>query len=153
MTTRPTIREAGRTDAPAIARLAIRECVRHVRADCSPAGFRLLLATLVARATQARLDDAAYRYWIAADGDELVGLCALRDTTHLYHLFVASERHGEGTGSRLWNTARTVTGSAEYTVNASTFAVPVYRRLGFKAAGGALTANGVRSWPMRLRCG
>lgn len=148
------IRRAVLRDAPAIARLTLREACRHVRADCSAEGFRRLLAELVARRVDARLR-GGFRYWVACDGSQILGVCALREETHLYHLFVASALHGSGIGRHLWETAREdvlfrLPHVAAFTVNASTFARPFYQRLGFRAAGEANTWNGIRSWPMSL---
>ncbi|HEX7031136.1 MAG TPA: GNAT family N-acetyltransferase [Gammaproteobacteria bacterium] len=150
------VREAALADAPVIARLSIRESARHIRADCSAAGFRELLATLAARAVETRLRDGDFRYWVAEDEAGVCGICALRETAHLYHLFVASDRHGRGIGRRLWETARDDSLARRpsletFTVNASTFAVPVYARLGFRRDGGEWIRNGIRSWPMSLR--
>lgn len=149
------IREGHAADASTIARLSIRESGRHIRADCSVDGFRRLLAELVTRRVEERMRDGSFRYWVAETGDGIAGMCALRDVTHLYHLFVASEWHGRGIGRRLWEAARDdsfvrMPSLAAFTVNASTFARPVYRRLGFRASGDAWLKNGIRSWPMSL---
>lgn len=156
MTMTLRIREGVAGDAPVIARLSIRECRRHIRPDCSEAGFRLLLAGLVARAVEARMDDSNFHYWVATGDDAVCGVCVLRETTHLYHLFVESEWQGRGIARRLWEAARddVLTRSPlprTFTVNASTFARPVYAKLGFRMSGEALSRNGIRSWPMSLQ--
>lgn len=141
-------------DAPAIARLTIREVCRHVRADCSEQGFLRLLGELAARRVEERLQ-GEFRYWVARDAGGIAGVCALRAESHLYHLFVASRWQGLGIGRCLWETARDDVLSrlphvASFTVYASTFARPFYLRQGFRPDGAANVQNGIRSWPMSL---
>lgn len=149
------LRPARMTDAPGIARLAIRETHR-LREDCDTGGYRHLLGTLVARAVEERLRSGRFRYWVGLQDGETCGICAMRGPAHLHHLFVAGARHGRGIGRRLWETARDDSllhspGLRAFTVNASSFAVPVYERFGFNRDGGALVKNGIRSWPMTLQ--
>lgn len=151
------IRQGSLSDASAIARLSIRESRRHIRADCSEAGFRELLASLVSQAVEARLRGGIFRYWVAEESRQIHGVCALREATHLYHLFVATEQHGQGIARQLWETARGHSLASSppssldaFTVNASTFALPFYARLGFQRNGDASIKNGIRSWPMIL---
>lgn len=145
------VRQAWREDARHIARLSLRACNRHIRRDCSADGFRRLLSTMVTRAVEQRLDDGNYGYRVAVCGENVVGVCAMRGVTHLYHLFVADEWQGRGVGRRLWEAVLHDDGNRTrvFTVNASTHARGFYARLGFVAAGRAIQREGIRSWPMQ----
>jgi len=66
---------------------------------------------------------------VALDGDQLAGFIAIRDNSHLFHLFVGTAWQRQGLARRLWHMARG--GDGNFTVNASNYAVPAYERLGF----------------------
>lgn len=95
-----------------------------------------------------------YSYQLAVDGDALAGVVAMRDNTHLFSLYVGSAWHGQGVGKRLWEVARDGAlargNPGNFTVNASAFAVGMYRHLGFKEAGPMAEMHGIRFLPMRL---
>ena len=86
-----------------------------------------------------------------ADG-ALVGLVAMRDHSHLYHLFVAPAWQGRGLARALWQQVRQAALEAgnpgRFTVNASVNAVPVYGRFGFVATGPRVEKNGIAFVPM-----
>jgi GNAT superfamily N-acetyltransferase len=79
---------------------------------------------------------------------------AVRDTTHLYHLFVRQEFQGRGLSRELWQHAKEAAIAAGnrcgFTVNSSPYAVPVYERFGFKATGPRIETHGIAFVPMEL---
>lgn len=89
-----------------------------------------------------------YRTLLAEDAGTgaLQGFITLRDGQHLFNLFVARERQGQGLARALWQ--QVAQPGQRYTVNAALPAVPVYERLGFQAAGEAQTVHGVAFMPM-----
>jgi GNAT superfamily N-acetyltransferase len=93
-------------------------------------------------------------YHVAFAGETLAGFVAVRDTTHLFHLFVDKRWHRQGVATRLWDVARAAAqagGNPGYfTVNASPNALPVYEALGFAAAGPQQCVKGLHFTPMRL---
>lgn len=93
-------------------------------------------------------------YHVAVDGDELAGFIALRDNSHLFHLFVGKRWHGQGLARRLWEVARDAAiargGDGVFTVNSSNHAVPVYEAFGFVRVGPTQCAKGLYYNPMRL---
>ncbi len=119
------------------------EAVKPFLASISPAAIEMLIA------------NPAFAYYTATIESTVVGVAAVRENKHVYHLFVAPELHGQGIARLLWQHAKhqaELTGnSGTFTVNASTFAVPVYERLGFKVASEAAEKNGVRFVPMVYR--
>ena len=71
--------------------------------------------------------DSGYRYHVAETvGGEIVGVVALRNHAHLYHLFVAEDFQRHGIGRSLWKAAMAEAlahgNSGEFTVNSSRFA-------------------------------
>jgi predicted GNAT family N-acyltransferase len=81
-----------------------------------------------------------------------VGVVAIRDTTHLFHLFVAEHLQGQGIGKLLWNHAKDASTAAgnqsPFTVNSTVYGIPVYESFGFKATGQKTETNGIAFIPM-----
>ena len=102
------------------------------------------------------LQDPEYSYWVAetesSEKTSLVGVGALKRPSHLFHLFVSRDGHGQGLGRRLWQRLMDEAGPeiSTFTVNSSPYAVPVYRRLGFQPTGPQEEKNGISYVPMRL---
>ena len=92
-------------------------------------------------------DTPEFDYRTAWHGADLVGVIALRNNHHLFHLFVASAWQGRGLGRALWRTIQPRR-NERYTVNASRNAVGFYRRLGFLATGPEQQGRGVAWTPM-----
>ena len=148
------IRLAHPDDAAAIAALVC-ALASYALADPSrPEDAADFFAGITETSFDALLRDPRFRFHVAVDHDELVAIVAMRDDTHLYHLFVAEDRHGQGLGKRLWHVAKDDTMArghdGPFTVNASLWAVPVYERFGFVPTDTVQTANGVAFVPMIL---
>jgi GNAT superfamily N-acetyltransferase len=83
-----------------------------------------------------------------------VGVAGIRDTTHVYHLFVAEAFHRQGLATSLWEIAKAAALAAgnpgRFTVYSSLHAVPVYERFGFRATGPEVHKHGVAFVPMEL---
>lgn len=81
------------------------------------------------------LDDKEYiseREFIGAfDGEKLVGVISMGRSPHINFFFAREGYHRRGIGRRLFETAVKSRPEKCITVNASPYAVPVYRRLGF----------------------
>jgi GNAT superfamily N-acetyltransferase len=81
----------------------------------------------------------AYRYHVANEEAQLIGVIGVRDNRHLLHLFVAESHHRRGIAAALWRHAKAAVletmPDVEMTVRSSIFAVEVYRRFGFTVAG------------------
>lgn len=91
---------------------------------------------------------------VALDGDQLAGFIAIRDNSHLFHLFVGTAWQRQGLARRLWRVARAAAiargGDGNFTVNASNYAVPAYERLGFVRVAPAQCVKGLSFNPMHL---
>lgn len=151
------IRAANESDAEAISALVTALVRRHVHTDCTPRGLQRLLATMTPAAVLERMA-GDYMHWVAMQDENLAGVCVLREKTHLYHLFVADAFQRQRIGQRMVDAAiaysRTHAPSLDVlTVNASSFGIPAYARMGFVLDGAAVEANGIRHQPMRLALG
>lgn len=78
----------------------------------------------------------------------LCGVIALRDGSHLYHLFVREDAQRQGVARALWEHAKSRSSSDRFIVNSALPAVSVYARFGFVASGVPQSKNGLTYVPM-----
>lgn len=101
------------------------------------------------------LDDKEYiseREFIGAfDGEKLVGVISMGRSPHINFFFVREEYHRRGIGRRLFETAVKSRPEKCITVNASPYAVPVYRRLGFVPTDKMQETKGIKFSPMEYK--
>ena len=86
---------------------------------------------------------------------EIVGVIEVRDHTHISLLFVDPRYQRIGIGTELLQRSLEICRShkpalSEITVNSSPYAVPVYRKLGFRERGAEWEVKGIRFVPMVL---
>jgi GNAT superfamily N-acetyltransferase len=112
------------------------------------------LASVSSQAERGYLESDRYSYIVAEHEGALLGFIALRDGSHVFHLFVARQHQRRGIARRLWQKAQAQALQAAaprpFTVNASLVAVPVYRAFGFEPSGEVVSAHGISFLPMRL---
>jgi GNAT superfamily N-acetyltransferase len=93
-------------------------------------------------------------YLLGEDDGVFCGVVAVRNNSHLQHLYVVPSFQGRGVGKHLWETARDLAvaagNSGEFTVNASLNAVSFYERMGFESVGDVSLTGGLRFQPMKL---
>ena len=146
------IRSGSPSDAEAIARL-IASFQSELTDDPSGAGAEAYLASVSEEAERLYLASARYRYLLAYAGSQLAGFIAIRDGSHLFHLFVERAHQRQGLARLLWEQALRELGaprkSGAFTVNSSLSAVLVYRALGFVPAGSAKSVHGISFLPMQ----
>lgn len=143
------IRPAQIADADAISRLVMALAPDFLDSPETPE-LAPFVVSLMPAATTERLESEQFRYFLAEDVAGLCGVVALRDDSHLYHLFVRADAQGRGIARALWEHARVQSASHTFTVNASMRAVTVYQRLGFVASDAAQRLNGLAYVPMQL---
>jgi GNAT superfamily N-acetyltransferase len=116
-------------------------------------GAERFYSAISAGALAAFIASPAYHYLVGELGGELAGVIALRDNSHLFHLFVDARYQGQGLASKLWTHLKEHAIDAgnpgEFTVNASLGAVPVYRRFGFASLSGPIIEDGISYVRMR----
>jgi GNAT superfamily N-acetyltransferase len=139
-------------DAEAIAGL-IASFHSELTEDPSGAGADEFFASVSVRAEREYLASERYRYLLAHSDSKLAGFIAIRDSSHLFHLFVERSHQRQGIARRLWERALRqlcAPGSdGNLTVNSSLSAVPVYQAFGFVPAGSIQKMHGISFLPMR----
>ena len=147
------VRDANAADAGRISVLLTALAEEFIVGEFSTEGRLHLLTHFGLAEMEERLKAAEYRFRVAEDGAMLAGVVAVRAGTHLQYLFVARSHQRCGLARRLWDLARldAIGGgnaAGRFTVNASSYAVPAYERLGFRCVGPVRQENGVRFQPM-----
>ncbi|RNF84164.1 GNAT family N-acetyltransferase [Montanilutibacter psychrotolerans] len=141
------IRQAVETDAHAISGL-VTGWAHHYLEDPDLPEASSFLASLTPASTAERIATGEFKYYVALDDLGVCGVIAIRDTSHLYHLFVRGDAHGRGIARALWEHAKALSGSTRFIVNSSLPAVPVYERFGFVAKDTPQSARGLTFVPM-----
>ncbi len=121
-------------------------------------GAEVFLESVNTKGVQGFLQSAQFDYFIAEYQNQIAGVVALRDNSHLYHLFVAPEFHGRGFGRQLWqflldfakhkNTNQNL---RTITVNSSINAVAMYQHFGFEPTSERQEMHGLAFVPMALQ--
>ena len=123
--------------------------------DPSRSGAGPFLASVQPESQRRYLEAGNYSYHVARSQGQLVGVVALRDNAHLFHLFVAKPYQGLGLARRLWQVVQAEALQAgnpgRFTVNASLNAVPVYERFGFLRQREVQRVHGIAFQPMSLQ--
>lgn len=148
-----TIRKACSADASHISELICK--VAHCfNSGASGEVAPWFLASVTPSAIEGHIADTKFNYLVGFVGRALVGVIALRDTTHVHHLFVAPEFHRQGVAAKLWEHAKAeaiALGNKEsFSVRSSEYAVPVYERFGFHVIGARAEKDGIIFVPMKF---
>jgi len=148
------IRKTVPEDISAISALLIRLSEKFITSSFTEEGRNKLLESMRPEAIRNYLDQG-FRYHVAVRDGEILGVVAMQDDTHLYHLFVAEAEQGQGLARRLWETAKSDclsrSSPAYFTVNASLNAQEVYKSWGFIPVAGVRETGGVKDIPMKLK--
>lgn len=144
---------ADETDSPAIAAL-IDSLAADILADPGAPAAEAFIASISPAAIAGYIRNPGYRYILGYIGGTLVGAAAMRDNSHLYHLFVSARFQRRGIAKALWtqlrDTATAAGNPGAFTVNSSINAIAVYSRLGFVAVDEVQHKNGLQFQPMRF---
>jgi len=93
----------------------------------------------------------------AYDGDDMVGVIALRDNNHISLLFVDKRYHRQGIGRELVKELSYYSNKKlmqdTITVNSSPYAVDFYHKLGFKDISEEINEEGIIFTPMKMDLG
>src|SRR5687768_13193889 len=126
--------------------------------DASGRGAESFLSLVTPEAERSYLASERYHYLVAERPQgKLAGVIAIRDQTHIFHLFVATEFQRQGLARALWIRVQRMlsadASSVDFTVNSTLAAAPVYTRLGFEQVKPEVHEHGIAYVPMRLRRG
>ncbi|MBC3882876.1 GNAT family N-acetyltransferase [Undibacterium sp. LX40W] len=147
------IRLATPEDANTISAL-VRSLSPYFTVEPDGKGAEHFFESISSEAIEGYIHSPNFAYFIASDEARLVGVAALRDTSHIYHLFVASEFHGKGYGRVLWQHlcqhAKQLGSVTRLTVNSSTYAEKMYRHFGFEPTAEKQVMHGLAFIPMQI---
>ncbi|MGE8279860.1 MAG: GNAT family N-acetyltransferase [Stenotrophomonas sp.] len=137
------LRNATAADAAALSAL-VTPLARHLLDADTGASAHAFLASLTPASFAERLADKEFAHYVVEEAGALTGMIAMRDDSHIHHLFVSRGTRRRGIARLLWEHALRIHGRREYTVNSSEIAVPVYERFGFICKAAPQTVKGVR---------
>ena len=147
------IRKAEISDAGQISAVISRLSVKYIACEFSAEGRQRLLDSISPVRIRKHIE-SEYDYFVAENDGEVIGVVALKDDCHLYHLFVAESHQRCGIATKLWELVFELSlkrGNKDgISVNSSRYAQRFYEHLGFVALSGPGTRKGVISIPMRF---
>jgi ribosomal protein S18 acetylase RimI-like enzyme len=147
------IRAIEAADINAVASLFRALAIEFIVHESPPEAACTFLRENDAEAIRAYIDKG-YVYHVAVSGGEIAGFVAVRERSHLFHLFVAKAWQRRGLARRLWQQARRQAiedgGDGRFTVNSSNYALPLYHALGFVRTASMQCNNGLYFNPMAL---
>ena len=148
-----TIRKARTEDASQTSEL-IGRVAYYFASSASGEVAPWFLESVTPSAIADHINDPKLNYLVGLLGPVLAGVIAMRDITHVHHLFVAPEFHRKGLAAKLWERAKAdalASGNKEgFSVRSSEFAVPVYEYFGFRVIGARAEKDGIVFVPMKL---
>ena len=147
------IRPAQIAEAGSIVALALGAFDEFIAPDYSEQGIAHFHANVTTDRLIASMNEGNI-VLVGTVGGVLAGVVTLRDETHISWLYVDKAYQGQGIGLKLVADAAEqvmlrTPGATMITLNASPYAVPIYFRMGFEAAGPEITKDGMRMTPMR----
>lgn len=147
------IRVASKADITTISELICTLVTKHVLPSCSAQGAKILLNSMSVQSIESYFD-LGYQYSVAVIDEQIIAVIALKNNSHLYHLFVADSHQGQGIAKQLWEQSKTVAIIAGnpgiFTVNSALNAAALYRKWGFVDTQEVRQTNGIKDIPMRL---
>ena len=91
-------------------------------------------------------------FWGAYDNQKLKGVIATNENRkHICCFFVEAQYQRQGIGRKLWEYLLENSQKEVITVNSSTYAVPVYHKLGFVDTNTEQLSDGMRYTPMKYQ--
>ena len=100
-----------------------------------------------------RLSDTSYRHYCYVIQNQIAGYIAIKDKTHLYHLFVDEKYHRKGIAKKLWEFVRDNLEFDVMTTNSSICAIEVYKSFGFNLKDEMLVHKELKYQPMIYKKG
>ncbi|SFC06617.1 Acetyltransferase (GNAT) domain-containing protein [Pseudoalteromonas denitrificans DSM 6059] len=101
-----------------------------------------------------RYIDTNYQYLVCEDQSKIMAVIAIRDNSHLFHLFVSDTYQGKGLAKRLWllaaNNSITQGNTGYFTVNSALNAQKIYLKLGFTPVSEVRIRKGIKDIPMEI---
>jgi len=148
-----TIRKATVTDSSEISALISRNAKSLLNNDFEGDGLAFFLNAVSEQSIRDYMEQG-FNYMVALDRHQIVGVIAIKDYRHMFHLFVDKAHHKKGIAKSLWDKISeesiTIGHTDKFTLNSTSYALPVYQRWGFNTTGDLETRHGISFTPMAL---
>lgn len=108
------------------------------------------METITPKAIAGYIDSDRFDYLVAVENQAIIGVGAVKNVSHLYHLFVREAYQGQQIARQIWNRLSPKLTGSPVTVNSTPYAVPVYEKFGFKVSGPKIEKDGIAFVPMAL---
>ena len=132
------IRRATSEDADAISKVLRASAEAKLSHEFTEEGAKLFEQLSSTEAQAEMLNSERFIYWVAESEGRILGLLSVSNKTHVFHFFVLPDELGKGIGRKLWQAyvdflleQHAFNELVKITVNASGYAVPIYKHLGF----------------------
>ena len=93
----------------------------------------------------------AREFYGAYEDNNLLGLIATKDKSHIALFFVDGRYHRRGIGRKLFEKVLEENDKDYFTVNSSPYAKEVYEHLGFECVDDMQCINGLKFYPMTMK--
>jgi GNAT superfamily N-acetyltransferase len=147
------VETASPADAEEISALII-ELSQPFYVSPSRTGAEPFIASISPEAERSYISADNFSFYVARSKSQLAGVVALRDNSHLFHLFVARAFQGNRLARQLWNIVKSEALQAgnhgSFTVNSSLNAIPIYEKFGFICQGEIQRMHGISFQRMQL---
>lgn len=151
--TKIIIRKATISDSHIISQLISNNAKALLQDDFEDGGLDFFLRTANNQSIKDYMEQG-FIYWVALIDSNIVGVVAIKDFRHLFHLFVDKKHHKKGIAKLLWDEvfkcSLKVNEKKKFTLNSTTYALPVYERWGFLTTDKEQMRQGIRFTPMEL---
>ncbi|MFT5707466.1 MAG: GNAT superfamily N-acetyltransferase [Oceanospirillaceae bacterium] len=148
------IRAASQKDSGSISELISTLVLKYIAPSCSDSGAQVLLNSMDANSIKSYIEQG-YQYHVGEVNNEIIGVVAVKENSHLYHLFIDDLHQGKGFAKQLWEHAKSLCikqgNNGTFTVNSALNAVQVYKKWGFIPYMNVRERGGVKDLPMRLK--
>jgi ribosomal protein S18 acetylase RimI-like enzyme len=141
-------------DEDRVCDLIARVFIKHVAPVYSEKGVEYFLGMLSPKGLRELNEGKSSFVIVARQLNELIGMLAVREESHIALIFVDSEYQGRGIGKNLINKALTICLNRDpkmraITVSSSPNSKSFYEEIGFKAQGEEVDEFGMRFTPMQ----
>lgn len=147
------IRKATVSDSHIISQLISSNAQLLLQDDFEDDGLSFFLNAVKSTSIKEYMEQG-FAYWVAEIDSEVVGVVAIKDVSHLFHLFVDKNHHKKGIAKQLWQEVLKYClandSNGIFTLNSTSYALPVYQNWGFVITDEEQIRHGIRFTPMKL---
>lgn len=151
--TSTTIRKATVSDSHIISQLISSNAQLLLQDDFEDDGLSFFLTAVKSTSIKEYMEQG-FAYWVAEIDSEVVGVVAIKDVSHIFHLFVDKAHHKKGIAKQLWQEVLKYSlandSNGIFTLNSTSYALPVYQNWGFVTTDEEQIRHGIRFTPMKL---